>query len=160
MSDRARNLADRFAQAHGTFVAAVKQLPEGHWRLPVSDTDPRSVGVIARHVAWGYSIEQEYIGAILAGQPLPELSLGELDAMNTSLAQEWGDLRKAEVLAALQSAGAGAEAWIRGMSDEQLDRQGPYFAGLPPRTVAQWLEFPFLAHPGMHLPEIQAALHR
>lgn len=160
MSDRAKDLAEWFALANAEIVAFLQEIPETLWRRMLGDGELRSVGVVGRHVAWGYEFERRYFDAIAEGQPLPPVILAEFDAQAAELAREWEDVTRAEVLEALATSGAAAEAWLRGLSDEQLDRQGVYPEGVPARSVQEWVERLLLGHPGAHLAGIRAALQR
>jgi hypothetical protein len=158
MSDRASTLAERFALANAEFAAFMQDVSEAQWRRVIGEGELRSIGVVGRHVAWGYGFEQRYFGAIADGHPLPPVVLAEFVTRAADRARDWEDVTKAEVLEALTTAGAAAAAWLRGLSDEQLDRRGAYPEGLPARSVQEWVERLLLTHAGSHLTEIRTAL--
>jgi hypothetical protein len=158
MAERAQELAERFARAGAEFRAFVEKIPEDQWEKPISAGDPRSVGVVARHVAWAYTFEQRYFQAIAEGHPLSSLSWPEVDALNAEGARQWQSIPTEEVLAALRTAGKEAADWARGLSDEQLERSGEYVAGRPVRTVDQWIERTLIGHIRGHLEDIRGAL--
>ncbi len=155
MSERAQDLAERFVQAIADFTAFVEDIPEEQWGTPVSAGDPRTVGVVARHIAWAYLFEWEHFRAIAEGHPL--LPVPEFESINAEYAQQWSSVSKQDVLAELRGAETVADQ-IRGLSDEQLAREGRYSAARPSRTVDELIDRVLIGHIGGHTAEIQAAM--
>jgi hypothetical protein len=158
MAERAEELAKRFAQANGDFIAYIEKIPEERWGKIVGAEDPRPVGVVANHVAWGYAFEQRHFQAMAAGQSLSAVSMAEIDTFNAEHARQWQSLSKGEVLAALRTTGEVVASWVRGLSDEQLERSGEFIVGRPSRTVDQWIERGLIGHIGGHLKDIRATI--
>ena len=155
MSERAQDLAARFVQAMADFKAFVEEIPKEQWGKPVSAGDPRTVGVVARHIAWAYVFEWGHFRAITEGHPLPPVP--EFESINAEHAQEWSSISKDDVLLELGSAEAVA-AQIRGLSDEQLAREGLYSAGRPIRTIDELIDRVLIGHIGGHMAEMRAAI--
>ncbi len=160
MSERAKELAQRFAQANAEFVAFIAAIPAAQWGQIIGDGELRSVGMVAYHVTHGYAVHQRYFGAIAAGQPLPPLTPAEGDTLNATFAQEGEGMTQVAVLEALRSAAVTATAWIGGLSDEQLNQRGVYLVSYPALTVDTLVEHGFIGHHAMHLKDIRAALQR
>ena len=81
----------------------------------------------------------------------------EFESINADYAQQWSSISKDGVLAELRSAQAVADQ-IRGLSDEQLVREGLYSVGRPVRTVDELIERVLIGHIGAHMAEMRAAL--
>jgi hypothetical protein len=155
MSKRAEELAEGFAHAVAEFKSCVREIPDEAWARPVSSGDPRGVGVVARHVVWAYEFEWEYFRAIADGHPLAPVP--EFDSINAEYAEEWKSISMAEVLAALQSAEAVVNQ-IRGLTDEQLAREGQFVAARPSRSVDEWVGRALPTHIRNHMHAMQAAI--
>jgi hypothetical protein len=134
MSKRAEELAEGCAQAIAEFTSCVQGIPDEAWASPVSSGDPRSVGVVARHIVWAHEFEWEYFQAIAEGHPLAP----EFDSINAEYAEEWRSISKADVLAVLQSAEAIADQ-IRGLTDKQLALKGQFVTARPSRSADECL---------------------
>jgi hypothetical protein len=158
MAERAQDLADRFERESAYFCSFVEEIPEEMWEKPLSAGDPRSVGVVARHVAWAFAFEQRYFQAIAEGRPLAAVPMAEVDALNAEGARQWQSMPKGEVLAALHQTGEVVADWVRGLSDGQLERLGEYVAGRPARTVEQHIERTLIGHIRRHLDDIRTTL--
>lgn len=158
MSERAENLAQRFAEGNAAFAACIAAIPATQWDQVVGEGELRTVGMVAQHVAFSYGFLARYFGAIADGQPLPPLSPAEGNAVNAQVAQEAAGMTQAAVLAALRSAATTATAWIRGLSDAQLEQQGEYLAGVGTLPVERWIAGGYVSHPRTHLKDIRAAL--
>jgi hypothetical protein len=155
MSKRAEELADDFVEAIAEFKTCVQEIPDEAWARPVSSGDPRSVGVVARHVVWAYEFEWEYFRAIAEGHPLAPVP--EFDSINAEYAEEWKSISMVEVLAALQSA-EGVADQIRGLTEEQLALEGQFVTARPSRSVDEWVGGALPTHIRNHLREMQAAI--
>jgi hypothetical protein len=160
MAERADELSQRFTEVNAAFIAFVAAIPPAQWEQTVGEGELRSVGMVAYHVAYGYGFHSRYFGAIAAGQPLPPLTRAEGDAINAKVAEESAEMSQAAVLEALRSAGEQAREWIRGLSDEQLDRRGEYLAGIAPHSVETFIKAAYLGHSQEHLQDIRGALQR
>jgi hypothetical protein len=156
MGKRAQELAERFARANTEFSAFVERVPAELWEQAVSAGDPRSIGVLVRHVAWGYTYEQQYFQAIAERHPLPPVT--EFATINAELAHQWGSLSKDDSLAALRAASEVVASWVRGLRDEQLATTGQYWVESPRWSVEQWIEGVLIGHIGEHLNDIRTTL--
>lgn len=159
-SERAQDLARRFAQESAAFAAFVAALPAARWQRIVGEGELRSVGMVAYHVAYGYDLHRRYFGAIAAEAPLPPLTMADGDRMSAALAEQGASMTQAAVLEALHTAATTATEWIRGLSEAQLAMRGEYLVGVRALTVAAWIEHGLIGHPPAHMRDIRAALQQ
>lgn len=158
-SERAQALAGQFVATNNEMIATVEGLAEEQWRTKMAD-EGRPVAVVAHHVAGALRAVSGWVRTIAAGQTLPpELTHEFIDQTNAAHAQKHAEPSKAEVLDLLRRNGQAAEAMIRGLSDEELDRttDSPFFADhpVPTRSVIKHV---LIAHIANHLRDIKATL--
>lgn len=156
MSERARELADRFLEASEAFAAEVERLSPAQWRA-FCPGEGRTAAALARHVAWGYEVEIEAFRAMAEGRPVPTWTAEALDRANAEAGQMDAACDQAETIALLRRHAAAAAAVVRGLTDARLARGGVYVEGFPSETVEVWIAEVLIGHPGMHLPAIRAA---
>ena len=141
--------------AHAVFAERAAEVPESQWRQFVGADAAWTIGVVVRHVAWGYGFQQHYFDAIASGQPLPPVVQSDFDTLTMQVSRPWGTLSKSEVLASLAGSGAATAEWLYGLSHEQLDRCGQFFDDDPTLSVREWIEDVLLTHPASHLADIR-----
>lgn len=157
MSERALALAERFEQINGEVMAFVDRCSEATWRTPCA-AEGQSVGVVIHHVATAYMAEINCIHAFATGQPLPsEYRDWELlDRANAQHAAQHTSCTKEETQQLLRRNGAAVAAFIRGLSDAQLDHTA-YFALVgETRTTERMVERILLGHPEEHWASIRS----
>ena len=155
MSERARALADDFEQANGELARLIEELSDAQW-VTRTEGEGWSVAVTARHIAGAHAFIAERIKAIAEGQPLPPMPPGGIDASNARDAERYADVTRDEVLSLLRTNGAEAAAVVRGLSDEQLDRQFTRPNG-DTMTVVGMIQNALIGHPRAHGASIRAA---
>lgn len=157
-SPRARELAERFERTVAAFARVLDELTEEEWRLVCPD-EQRTVGVLARHVAFAIPFQLAVFREIAAGRQRATIGWAELAAMNARHAEEWADCARDEVLALLQEYGALAAEEVRAFSDAQLARAGTYVTEVTrPWTLDRWIERVLIGHVSGHQASIEAAL--
>ncbi|HEY8597382.1 MAG TPA: DinB family protein [Thermomicrobiales bacterium] len=156
MTTQAEALAEQFAAANDALIAAVAGCAEAAWRRPCEGED-RTIGVTAHHVAVGHAGFAQLLGAVVAGQAVPTISLEELHAMNARHVRDHAEVGRAETLDALRRNGEDLTRVVRGLSDEQLGLTTPVFGGRE-MSVGQIVELVVIGHPRQHLESIRAAL--
>jgi hypothetical protein len=124
MSSRATALADQFEQAVAEFAKTVEQCPDAQWRATCG-AEGWTVAATAQHVAGQFPLEHEYISAAAEGREMPAHTWDDINGMNERRAQGASACSKADVLNLLRDGGSSMAAYIRGLSDEQLDRTAP-----------------------------------
>ena len=158
MSERAEELASRLEQAMNDFAGVVEGYPDDRWTSARSE-EGWTIAAAAQHVSGQFPLEMEYITAAAEGREMPGYSWDDIDGMNARRAKENTAVNKADVLAELNEKGSGAAAYIRGLSDEQLDRTSKLeLAGGADVSTQQLIEGGVLIeHLVVHGKNIQAA---
>src|SRR4029078_527925 len=161
MNTQETDLAAPFLEAHYDLLTLAESCAETQWRA-IPTMDRRSVGVLAYHIAQGYSVETELIKAVVSGQPLPAIYLGRvaLDQFNAAHADQHHGCTKQEALALLHQNAAATLEYIRGLSEVELSRSA-HIPILAARfgdvvVVRQLVEELLPGHIRMHLSEMRA----
>ena len=158
---RAGLLAERLAQGAKALAELAETLSAAEWQTPISATDPRTVGVVVHHVASVYPVEIELALTVARGNPVSGVTGRDIDAMNGNHAVDHRDASKAETIELLRRNGAAAEAAIRALSDEDLDRAVTVsLYDDAPLTCQFVLEDHAVRHSYHHLALIRAAVRR
>ena len=156
-SATAIELADRYQAAVNAVTTGIAGIPDDQWVTTVSD-ETRPIGVVARHIA----ATQQGIGGLLrqvteTGQSGPSFTEEMIDDNNARQVGEFAGVGKSETLAVFAEATQGFDAYIRGLSDEQLALNAGTFAGNE-LSVAQVVDFVLTHHFLGHLASINETL--
>jgi hypothetical protein len=116
---RSSALADQFEQAIANFAKAVESHPEDKWNATTEEG--WTAAALAQHVSGQFPLEMEYITAAAEGKESPAYSWDDINGKNDGRAASNSTASKDQVLQELKSNGASVAAYIRGLSDEQLD---------------------------------------
>src|ERR1022692_228340 len=134
--------------ARQRFISFVQRCTDGDWRSAPVDGDPRTVGVIADHVADAFEYLAAFIGDLVAGREV-DVNAALIDDLNAQHASDAGSVTPAHVTGHLRSSGDALIALVAGLEPGQLDLgdgQVHRFAVIAPR------------HADSHRSEIEAAL--
>jgi hypothetical protein len=101
MSERAKELAQRFMTFNNEVVAFVENCSEENWQK-VCSGEKWPVGVVARHITAGHYSAFGLAKMIIDGKQLPELSREAIDQGNAQHAQKHANCTKDEVLGMLR----------------------------------------------------------
>jgi hypothetical protein len=162
MSERAAALAAELERQAGKFERLVESLTEDQLRLEgvntpdnrfLDEDEHRPVNVIAYHVASFLPRHLASTRARVAGQPPPAVNPGEINAEE---ARERVDVTPAETLERLRAEVPPAADFIRGLSDEQLDRT--FTTPMGEFTIEKGLSMILIGHIGMHRKSIEATI--
>ncbi len=121
MPSRAQSLADKFEEAVTEFANTVERIPDEKWSAK-GGPEGWTVAGVAQHVSGQFPLEMEYITAAAEGKSLPAYSWDDINGMNERRAEKNGAASKAEVLQELREGAASTAAYVRGLSDAQLER--------------------------------------
>ncbi len=158
---RAEALAARIEEGADNLAAFVEDLSDREWRLPVSPTDRRTVGVVVHHVASMYPIEIELVRTMARGEAVTEVTWDVVSQINAQHAKEQADATKEAALELLRKNGREAAAAVRQFSDEELDRAAPLSLSFGAPVTAQFvIEDHPLRHSWHHLARIRAATEK
>lgn len=154
MSEQAQDLARRFIEMHGTVIAAVERCSPTQWAAPAPEGG-WPLAMAAYHVALVEGRTADLIRAIVAGHPIPPLTMEIIEERNAQDAREHAGCTHEETLALLRQNGRQAAEVLGGLSDEQLQRTtaGPLFGRS--WTTAEVAEAVVLGHLQGHLADFQ-----
>jgi len=157
MPTRAENLANRFEQAVNDFAQTIEQIPDDKWTAQ-GGPEGWTIASVAQHVSGQFPLEMEYITAAAEGKEMPAYSWDDINTRNESRAEKNSAASKAEVLRELRDGAASTAAYVRELSDEQLDRTGALaLAGGASVSAQQLIEGGVLIdHVRGHMKSLQA----
>lgn len=155
MSERAEALASKFEQANADAIATVEKLSDEQWRK--TTTEGWTVAACAHHVSGSHEGISQWVGALASGVAVPPASMEDFAEPNAKHAAEYASCSKAEVLDQLRTKGAEAAAFVRTLSDEQLDRQVDVIKGMPKWRVQDVIERILIGHAVEHIGSVKAA---
>jgi hypothetical protein len=151
-------LATRFDQAVDEFAKTVESCSDVHWKA-ICNAEGWTVAQTAQHVSGQFPLEMEFITAAAEGRPLPAYSWDDINGKNEGRAAANAAATRGDVVKELRAGAASTSAYIRGLSDEQLDRAGALpLAGGASVTTQQLIEGGVLIeHVTGHLQSIRGA---
>lgn len=123
MPTRGEDLATRFDRAVEDLRSTIESCPDNKWGAPCADG--WTVAQVAQHVAGQFPLEGEYFFAAADGRGLPAYTWDDINAKNDARAAAEQSVTKEHVLKTLRDAAPPISSWLRGLSDEQLDRASP-----------------------------------
>ncbi len=159
MSERAQTLAQRFDEELQAFIALTEAFTPEQWRQ-LSTIEGWPVGVVAHHVAIAFPVVTRWIQKVAAGRPvsLPRSAINEANAQH---AQVEGGYAQADTIALLREHGAATAAYLRGLSDEELQQKAPLAPAEGQELSAdQVIRHSLIHHIQEHKAHIQQALRQ
>jgi hypothetical protein len=156
MSERAKELAQRFMTFNNEVVAFVENCSEENWQK-VCSGEKWPVGVVARHITAGHYSAFGLAKMIIDGKQLPELSREAIDQGNAQHAQKHANCTKDEVLGMLREKGASAGDYVAALDDADLDRTGHLSSAGGTISAQQFIENIIILSGTEHLANMKAA---
>jgi hypothetical protein len=132
MDSRAEELADRFSRSSRQFISIIEDCTPDQLRARC-EGEQCTVAALASHVGAIHQLAADWIQIAASGQPLPHITMEDVDRANAEQFERDADREKTAVLEDLRRNSARAARLVRGLSDEELDRTS-YF-GLFGREV-------------------------
>jgi uncharacterized damage-inducible protein DinB len=123
MGSRSEALAQQFEAEVAELAKAIEQHPDDKWQA-TCDGEGWTVAGTAHHVAAQFGLEKEYLSAGAEGRELPAYTWEHINNLNERRAEEYRSCTKADALKLLRESAPAMAAFVRGLSDEQLDRKG------------------------------------
>ena len=120
-----QQLTDRFEAFNQDLLDFVQGCSADDWQK-ITPAEGWPVGVTARHIGVGHYPLIGWVQLVVDGQPLPGVTMDDVNQINDQHAQEHADCTKAEVIDILGSNATKALDYWTTLSDEDLKRQG-YF---------------------------------
>lgn len=160
MSARADALAEKLDAAHGDLSAAIESATPDDWRATCTDGE-WTKGYAAYHAAASIAGICGMARTLVEGNGPPPgtaASWDEINAMNAEHAKEHAACTPGEAMELLRADGPGAVAFLRDLSDEQLDRKvPPLLPEMPELSVEQFAEMVMIGHVTGHVQTITGA---
>lgn len=133
-------------------------LSDDEWQTRIPK-DGRKIGVVVHHVATMYPLEIQLAQNLAGGQPIAGVTWNDVHAINAAHAKDNDAVTKAEALELLRQNSSAAEAAIRALSDEQLDRAATISLNADAALTCQFmLEDHAVRHSYHHLAAIRGAI--
>lgn len=151
-------MADRYAQVIAELTQTIEACTDGQWAA-ICGGEGWTVAATAHHLGAQLPLEREYLDAAANGTPMPTYTWDDINGLNERRAKENAGCSKADALKLIRDNTAATTAWVRGLSDEQLDRTASLpLAGGATVTTQQLIEGGILIeHATAHLASIRAA---
>ena len=136
-------------------VATLEKLSDTDWKK-VTAAEQWTVGVTAHHLAGGLEAVAGIVSGLVAGAP-PRGSFTRpmLDQMNAQHARDHADCTRAETITLFRKGAATASTVVRGLSDDQLAKNGTVFTDAPPMTAEQLIMLGLVSHIDEHMGSIR-----
>jgi hypothetical protein len=150
MSARAEELATRLEAVNHDAIDAVLNA-NGNLGRPCPD-EGWTAAAVGAHIGYSYpGIVEGLIKPIVAGREVRPFSLADFDAPNAEQAAANAAMPRDQLLALLRDNGASAVAYVRSLSDDDLDRLTTRpMLGDRPLTAGQVIEMVLIGHAAGH----------
>ena len=158
MGKRSEDLAAQFEKAVDELAKTIEGCSDAQWQANCSD-EGWSVCSTAQHVSGQFPLEMEYITAAAEGKPAPGYSWDDINGKNDSRAEKNKNVSRADVIRELRDGAKSTAAYVRGLSDEQLDRtlKLPLAGGADVSTEQLLLGGVLIDHVNGHLKSIRSS---
>jgi hypothetical protein len=151
MGTRAEELAQKLEQVNQECIEAVAGAQNGGLSA-ICPVEGWTAAALGAHIAGGHTgILESLIKPAIEGREIPPFSLADFDAPNAKAAAENVAMPQEQVLAMLREHGTQAAAYLRLLSDDDLDRPTKFPSmGDQPVTAQQLIEWVLIGHPAEH----------
>ena len=157
MSKRSDALADRLEHGARALASLASGLTNDEWQSRVRDG--RKIGVIVHHVASMYPLEIQLAQVLSQGKAVTGVTWDVVAEINATHAREHDAVTKEEALALLRKNSSEASAFIRALSDKELDQAAPVSLNFDAPLTCQFiLEDHAVRHSYHHIGRIREAL--
>jgi len=157
MSERATQLADQTDQAISQVITFVETVPENTWTA-ICAPEQCTVAALASHIAVSATgVLNFLVKPVSQGETLPPITPEQIHAGNAENARKYANRSKADAVADLRRYGAEASSYVRGLSDEELQRSAVLFFRPEPVTADFIIENVLVNHTLEHLESMRAA---
>lgn len=124
MGQRAEELAQRFEKAVAELAQAAEQCTDSQWQA-ICGAEQWTVAATVHHVGAQFPLELEYIKAAAEGAPQPQYTWDDINSLNDKRSAAHASVSKGDAISGLRSGAATMAAYVRGLSDAQLDATAP-----------------------------------
>jgi len=159
MGERTQSLATQLERVSEDLVAFIRQCPNEDWRA-VTKAEQWPVCVVCRHIARALEVQPQVFRLAAQGGPLPsDYTWEDIHRSNAEQAQEWAHIAKEDVLLPLRRDANTAIAFVRLLSDAQLDHTTQSPLDDTTMRVQQMIEG-MIDHAHTHLESARATLQK
>ncbi len=124
VGQRSTEVAQRFESAVAEFETAVQAVPDDKWNAECEA--PWTTAQVAAHIAGQFPLESEiFMPAADGDKALSAFTWAEVNGRNDARAAAEANATKDDVLKTIRDGARPIAAYIRGLTDEQLDRKSP-----------------------------------
>ena len=124
---RAGELAARLEQANAEVIEFVQACPSALWAARTPE-EGWAVPAAAMHIAFGHLTITTWVHRLSAGLPVTE-TMADFAVVNAADEQKYANASQAEVVESLQTFGDAALRYVRGLTDKELEGDGPVRTG-------------------------------
>jgi hypothetical protein len=158
MSKRAKVLADRSDTAIQAVIELIAGTPQDALNR-TCETEGWTAAAVAAHIALSQDFLIDRVRRIVEDEEFPPFDAAAFHGGNTRAAEKNAELSSDQVIALLRNHGAQAAAYVRGLSDDDLDRRRPIpVMGDNPTTAEQFIERVLIGHTEAHLQSLRQCL--
>lgn len=158
MSARATQLAEQTDDAINQVIDFVETVPDDKW-LTLCEPEQCTVAALANHIGISaVGVLNFLVKPVSQDQPLSPITPEQINAGNAENARKNANRSKAEVITELRTNGAVASSYVRGLSDEELQRSAVLFFSPEPVTADFIIENVLINHSLGHLESLRAAV--
>jgi hypothetical protein len=122
MSRRAREIAGKIESFKNEVVSFVQACSSEDWKKNCR-WEEWPVGVTACHIGGGHFTMDNMIGMIVNGEEFPQLTMDQINEMSKKRAQKLSGCTREEALELLEKNGTQLAAFVKALSDDDLDRK-------------------------------------
>ena len=137
MGNQTEAYAQQFEELSRQFVAEIEGYSPAQMQARCAG-EQCTVAALASHIAGVHTLVAGWIESAAAGQPLPPVTMDQVNSINADQFARDADRPKEEILADLRANGELAAGVIRSVDDAQLD-QSYYFALVDRDVTLEWL---------------------
>ncbi len=151
MSTRAEELASKLEQINQECIEAVASAQNGGLGA-ICPAEGWTAAALGAHIGFAHQgILEGLIKPAVEGREIPPFDLSAFDEPNAKFAAENAAMPQEQVIEVLREQGAKAVAYVRALSDDDLDRPTTLpTAGSAPATAHQVIEWVLIGHPAEH----------
>jgi hypothetical protein len=158
MSERATQLADQTDQVIDQVIAFVESIPDEKWTA-TCEPEQCTAAALASHIAVSATgVVNALVKPIAQGEPPMSITPEQINAGNAENARKYANRSKADVVNDLRTYGAEASSYVRGLSDEELQRSAVLFFRPEPVSADFVIEHVVINHSLGHLESMRAAV--
>jgi hypothetical protein len=124
MGAKGEELARQFEEQIAALKSEVEKADAARWQQTCGD-EGWTVAATAQHVLAQFGLERRYMAAAAEGAEMPQLTWDDINKLNETRAAEQSACSKDTILKMIRDEVPPVAAYVRGLSDAQLERTAP-----------------------------------